>query len=222
MANVSKTRLSQFASAQSGAQTQSVRHSRDDTTSQSSFRIHVSELPISRRSTAPLSARSFNHRYAVIREHPTRSATSFVPVTPPSSRRASRKSSSDHEGVYWPVFSSRSGGTDRVLMPLSYGAYGIFVPVVDITTNLIPLVSMAQGANPRSFGTRWRVRVKGPPGPGFAQHKPMNVYGNSRLESSGFCTLSPATTSGRVSANESGQPGPQHDARDHRGQGEVR
>jgi hypothetical protein len=49
----------------------------------------------------------------------------------------------------------------------------------------------------------------------------MNEYGNSRLESTGFCALSPVTTSGRVSANESGQTGPEQAACDYRRQREV-
>ena len=93
---------------------------RSHITAQSLSRIHVSEPPISRRSTLPSSARSFSQWYAVFREQSTRSATSVVPATPPSSRSASRKSSFDHEGVYRPVSSSRSGGTDWILMPASY------------------------------------------------------------------------------------------------------
>jgi hypothetical protein len=188
------------------------------TTNQSSLRNHVNELPISRRSTAPLSARSVNQRYAVIPEQPTCSATSLVPATPPHSRRASRKSLSDHEAVYRPVSSSRLGGTDRVLMPLSYGAYGIIALLLNTTAKLIPLLSVPQGTKPRSLGTRWRVRVNGPPGPGFAPNKPMNLYGSSRLESAGFCALSSATTIRRASASDGRQPGPQQDARDHRGE----
>jgi hypothetical protein len=138
----------------------------------SSSRTHVSERPISRRSTLFRSARSFNRRYADFREQPTRSATSLVPATPPHSRRASRKSSSDHEGVYRPVSSSRSGGTDRVLMPLSYGAYGIVVPGLDITGRFITFAPRGKGVEPRSLGTRWRVRVRAPPGPGFEQVNP--------------------------------------------------
>lgn len=220
MANATSTRVSGITSAQSQAKAkaQSARQSRDDTAGQSLSRNHVNELPISRRSTAPLSARAFNRRYAAFREHPTWSATSLVPATPPHSRRASRKSSSDHEAVYRPVSSSRSGGTDSVLMPLSYGAYGIIIPTVYITGRFITIHHRGKGAKPRSLGTGWRVRVKGAPGPGFAPNKPMNLYGSSRLESGGFCALLSATTIERASASDGRQPGPQQDARDHRGE----
>jgi hypothetical protein len=140
--------------------------------SSSSLSNHTSSRPAARRWTSFLSARSVNQRYAVVGEHPTRSATSVVPDTPPSFRRASRKSSSDHEGVYWPVLSSRSGGTDCVLMPLSYGVYGMILPSSNTTKNFITSVYIVQGTEPRSLGTRWRVRVKAPPGPGFEQVNP--------------------------------------------------
>jgi hypothetical protein len=218
MANATSTRVSGITSAQSQAKAQSARQSRDDTAGQSLSKIHVSDPPISRRSTSPLSARSFNQWYAVFREQSTRSATSVVPATPSSSWRASRKSSSDHEGVYRPVLSSRSGGTDWVLMPASYAAYGIIVLPTNITESLITYTYRGKGTEPRSLGTRWRVRVNGPPGPGFAPNKPMNLYGSSRLESGGFCALSSATTIRRASTSDGRKPGPQQDARDHRGE----
>jgi hypothetical protein len=173
MAQAINARVGRFAGAQSRAkaQTQSARQNRDDTASQS-FKNHVSVLPISRWSILSRSARSLNHRYAVFREHSTWSATSLVPATPPSSRRASRKSPSDHEAVYRPVLSSRSGGTDCVLMPLSYGAYGLILPPINTTENFITLTQQGQGTEPRPLGTRWRVRVREAPGPGFEQVNP--------------------------------------------------
>jgi hypothetical protein len=84
-----------------------------------------------------------------------------------------------------------------------------------------PLVTLLKDAEHRSLGAQYRARMERTSGPGFASVEPMNVYGNSRLESGGFCALSPVTISGRVSANESGQTGPQQAARDHRRQGEV-
>jgi hypothetical protein len=217
MANATSERVGGIAGAQSQAKAQSASQSRDHTASQSS-RIHAAVLPSSRLVILFRSARSFNQRRAVFREHSTQSATSFVPATPPSSRRASRKSSSDHEGVYRPVSSSRSGGTDCMLIPLSYGAYGIIVPSIDTTANFMPLSMERQGAAPGPLGARERVRVKTPPGPGFASSEPMNVYEHSRLESAGFCALSSATTIKRASVSDGGQPGPQQDARDHRGE----
>jgi hypothetical protein len=82
----------------------------------------------------------------------------------------------------------------------------------------MPLSMERQGADPGPLGARERVRVKTPPGPGFASGEPMNVYEHSRLESAGFCALSSATTIKRASVSDGGQPGPQQDARDHRGE----
>ena len=194
MANATSGRVGEIADAQSPAKAQSARESHDNTASQSS-RIHVSVLPISRRPILFRSVRSLSHRYAVFREHPTWSATSAVPATPPSSRRASRKSSSDHEGVYWPVLSSRSGGTDCVLMPLSYGAYGIIVPPTNTTENFITLTQQGHGANHRSLGAYWRARMIGASGPGFALYEPMTTNGQSSLERAAYDAVSPVTTS---------------------------
>jgi hypothetical protein len=191
------------------------------TPNQSSLRNHVNELPISRRSTTPLSARSFNRRYALSRTHPTHSATSVVPATPPRSRSASMKSSSEYESVYRPLSPFRSGATFCVLIPLRYTPYGKCVTSHNVRGSFISVRFMTYGTDHRSLGTRWRVRVLEPPGPGSAPNKPMNEYGNSRLESSGFCALSPVTTSGRVSANESCQTGPEQAARGHRRQKKV-
>lgn len=171
-----------------GAQYRAKAHtvSESRTANQSSSSIHVRVLPISRRAILSRSARSLSHRYAVFREHPIWSATSLVPATPPSSRRASRKSSSDHEAVYRPVVSSRSGGTDCVLMSLSYGAYGIILPSINTTENLITLTQQGQGTDHRSLGIRVRVRVLGPPGPGSVFHRPMRTNGESSLERAAY------------------------------------
>jgi hypothetical protein len=160
----------------------------------SSLKTHVRVGPISRRSTSPLSARSLNQRYAFLREHPTYSATSLVPATPSSSRRASRKSSFDHEEVYLPVSSFRSGGTDCVLMPLSYGAYGIIIPFVNITRRFIPLSSVGHCADHRPLGAQWRARMNTASGPGFAHHNPMRTNGQSSLERTAYDANSGVST----------------------------
>lgn len=82
----------------------------------------------------------------------------------------------------------------------------------------MPLSMERQGADPGPVGARERVRVKTPPGPGFAPSEPMNVYEHSRLESAGFYALSSATTIRRASASDGRQPESQQDARDHRGE----
>jgi hypothetical protein len=77
---------------------------------------------------------------------------------------------------------------------------------------------IGHGANHRPLGACRRARMNAPSGPGFAPSEPMTVYDRSRHESDDFHTLSSATTIESATASDGRQPGPQDDARDHRGE----